>query len=346
MIFLLIVFYPYPCPSISIVKAQTIIVQPVNVQSTNEQPVIVHPVGGLGNQLFQYAAAYALARKRNSFLHICLPSEWENSMNDENLVIFSATDRSNLLWAFNITNENTMFDGYNDPSNDLTVNDAMYFANENAVLDGNVPNDKMINLSGYFESEIFFKNYKKEILRQLTFRENIIEKFKDQINNFASIITLTESVAVHVRRGDFVSENRLIPISYYEDAIKRMKMEIAKDDERRNVTFFVFSDDIDKVKADFENISENFIFVSNKDLSRLADFMLMAMCKHIITGNSTFSWWAAYLNRNENKIVIAPLPKFPPEWYKDQHFEEIYTKIYGGSLTYPSEWIAINPFKS
>ncbi len=321
---------------------------------TKLPPVIVQPLGGLGNQMFQFVAAYSLAKTRNAKLYLCLPNNWESSMNSKQLLeSHVTTDRSYLLWAFNIFYDNilianefgcTRMTNFSD-----TKNTEMYFVNESTILNnGNIPIDKAIYLAGYFESEIFFQSHQSEIIRQFTLKPEIERQLESSVQHFASTISyVTESVAVHVRRRDFISENRLIPISYYENAIKRMKIDIARaGGDTKKITFFVFSDDIDVVKSDFQNIAESFVFVSNKQLSQLADFMLMTMCKHIIVANSTFSWWTAYLNRNKKRIIIAPLPRNPQEWTESQHFDEFYTRIYGGNLSYPQKWITINPFRN
>lgn len=313
-------------------------------------PVIVQPLGGLGNQMFQFVAAYSLAKKRNSELYLCLPNNWESSMNSEQIMEFRATDRSYLLWAFNIVSDNILIAnefGCTKMTNFSGIeNTKMHFTSEGTILSSNMPIDNVVYLAGYFESEIFFKPHEIDIVRQLTLKTKIREQLELSVKDFASIISATESVAVHVRRRDFISENRLLPMSYYENAIEKMKIEISKTDARDKVTFFVFSDDIDAVKSDFRHMTENFVFVSNKDLSQLADFMLMMMCKHIIVANSTFSWWTAYLNGNKKKIVIAPLPRNPQEWTESQHFDAFFTEIYGGNLSYPQKWITINPFKN
>ncbi len=305
--------------------------------------VILDPIGGLGNQLFQYSAAYALAKKRNSYLYLCLPHDWRNALRGGHLTQFDANDRSNLLNAFDISYEYIVIKYESECKN--MKSDGTHFVDEIALLTNTVPaTGKMVFLSGYFESEIFFKSYRNEILQQFTLKPMISDQLEIAIYGFASIISVSESVAVHVRRRDFNSSSdyRVLPISYYQEAINQMKTENSKRASAKNLTFFVFSDDINQVKVDFENISENFVYVSNTDLSRLADFILMTMCKHIIIANSTFSWWAAYLNKHKNKIVIAPMPKFPKG---NQSLNKLHTEIYGGKLTYPDNWLTINPLK-
>lgn len=321
-----------------------------HVDATKPSPVIVQPFGGLGNQLFHFAAAYSLAKKRNSDLYICLPSNWEIGTNSVYLMKFYATDRSYLLWAFNILYENIFIGnetGCTKMTNITGVNGTkFYFVNERTMLSNNMPTDHVLYVAGCFESETFFKTHANEIVRQFSPKMDVRKLLENSINDYASIMSTTESVAVHIRRGDFITENRLLPMTYYEAAIERMKMEIAKMGGTKKIKFFVFSDDIEAVKLEFRNATENLVFVSNKNLSRLADFMLMKRCKHIIIANSTFSWWAAYLNDNENKIIIAPLPKFPRDWYDRQQFDDFSMKLFGGNLSYPDTWITIDPFKS
>lgn len=303
-------------------------------------PVIVRPIGGIGNQMFQYAAAYSLAKRRNSDLYLCLESNWESFTNNDNLLHFDVTDRSFSLWAFSISYDKIILENGSETKNPETN-----FVDEKSVFTNGVPDCGMVYLYGYFESETFFESYKQEIMQRLSLKTKVEKQLESSVNSFSSEISSTESVAIHVRRKDFSLEHRFLPISYYEDAINRMKTEIAnKVGERKDVTFFVFSDDIDRVKSEFASLTENFVFVSNVNSSRLADFVLMKMCKHIITGNSTFSWWAAYLNDYVLKIVIAPLPKFQAEWYANQNFDELHHQIYGGNLTYPRTWITVNPF--
>ncbi|XP_037042926.1 O-antigen biosynthesis glycosyltransferase WbnK-like [Bradysia coprophila] len=321
------------------------------ILAPKSKPVIVQPGGGIGNQLFQFAAAYSLAKRRNSDLYICVPSNWESSMDSEFLLKFYATDRSYLLSAFNILYQQTVIGtetGCKEMADLAGVNATeKWYVNERTILDiGNIPKDQVVHVDGCLESEIFFKPFESEVIRQFSLKNHVREMVDQSIKDFASIILSTDSVAIHIRRGDFIWENRLIPISYYEAAIKRMKIEMAKIGATTDITFFVFSDDIDAVKTDFRNMTENFVFVSNKGLSRVADFVLMTMCKHLIVANSTFSWWAAYLNGNEKKIIIAPLPKFPKDFYESQCFDEFYMQIYGGNLTYPDKWITVDPFNN
>ena len=112
----------------------------------------------------------------------------------------------------------------------------------------------------------------------------------------------SNSVAVHIRRGDYVGDpvlGDLVPIEYYERAVNIIKEKVS------NPKFYVFSDDSEWSKANL--CLDNCVYVDwNKGLDSYKDMYLMALCKHNIIPNSSFSWWGALLNKNPNKIVINP----------------------------------------
>jgi hypothetical protein len=131
---------------------------------------------------------------------------------------------------------------------------------------------------------------------------------------------------VHIRRGDFISEKRLIPITYQVKAMQNI-LTIHPD-----AHFFIFSDDVSFVRSAFSNL-KNVTIASDENTRSIEELQLMSKCKHIIIANSTFSWWAAYLNKNPNKIVIAP------NYFADPIIENDYLESF-----YKIEWIKIDPF--
>ena len=118
-------------------------------------------------------------------------------------------------------------------------------------------------------------------------------------------ITKEESVSIHVRRGDYITNKgfNVLPIEYYKRALKHVKGNI-----------FVFSDDILWCKQNFKDVT----FVQMEDF---LEFELMKLCAHNIIANSTFSWWAAFLNDNPNKIIIAP-----KQWRERKEDQEKFIK--------------------
>lgn len=155
-------------------------------------------------------------------------------------------------------------------------------------------------LDGYWQSERYFKNVEKDIRYEFVF-----EPIEDQINiEFAKQISAENSISIHVRKGnDFRSKSRFdtCGIGYYRRAIEEMRNKV------RDPVFYVFSDNFEWCDANLSfierrNIDWNEAFGSHSYI----DMQLMTLCKHNIIANSTFSWWAGWLNSNIDKIVIAP----------------------------------------
>jgi hypothetical protein len=154
-------------------------------------------------------------------------------------------------------------------------------------------------LIGYYQSEKFFKHCEEIIRDQFEFKSDIVESVLEQYP------TIKESLSIHIRRGDYVNQpnhHPTIPVSYYEKILN----EISQDYK----SIFVFSDDIDWVKERF--VGEKFIFPSFNYHNDMNSFVLMSLAKDNVIGNSTFSWWAAWLNKNKDKKVFAPNYK---QWF-------------------------------
>jgi hypothetical protein len=145
-------------------------------------------------------------------------------------------------------------------------------------------------------------------MRNLTVRDKILS---------------SNSVSIHVRRGDYlqlINERLLVCDShYYERAIDEIARRI------ENPCFFIFSDDIEWCKIQFSYLPEKTFIDWNRNFNSYKDMHLMSLCKYNIIANSSFSWWAAWLNNYPQKIVIAPrlwfndrqdLSYVPPSWIK------------------------------
>ncbi len=153
-----------------------------------------------------------------------------------------------------------------------------------------------VKLFGYFQSWKYFKHCEDKIRDLFTFSDQI----KNKVNNKYAALRLPglNTCSVHVRRGDYIGNHfhEVCHLEYYNDAINEIKNRVNID------LFVVFSDDVAWCKENFKG--EEFLFI--KDNSNVEDLYLMSCCKHNIIPNSSFSWWGAWLNANENKIVIAP----------------------------------------
>ncbi|KAG4065472.1 hypothetical protein HA402_002706 [Bradysia odoriphaga] len=315
-------------------------------------PVILETHFGLGNQLFQYAAAYSIARKRNSDLYICVEkANVHLTKNAPISMVFDPWDRTYGLGRFKIPHDKILI----KPNKNTTCESLLsaskhipsFDATDEAVVKCEIPVDTIVKVNGYFESEIFFHEYKEELLKMFVLNDEA--NIERETKEFLRQIRETESVCVHVRKGDFDSgSGRRLPTSYYSEAMALMDETLADlPNVQSNRTFFIFSDDIESVRKDFEGSiamdKYRMVFVSNRKYSRYHDLFLMTRCRHSIMSNSTFSWWAAYLNRYKDKIVIAPLPKFKDTYNFWNHPYARLVKNLQHYWSYPSSYLVIQP---
>jgi hypothetical protein len=254
--------------------------------------IIIKLQGGLGNQLFQWAFGKSLSIDLNTEIYFDLSFLNQN--------IPGITKRHLELNKFPLIKEKPL---------DIVYNQPLYVINDNT----NIKNiDKSLNyyLNGYFQKEKYFKHNKEILLKSLTF-----ESIKN--NEFYKPIINSNSVSLHIRRTDYLLHQHHHPvqdIQYYNDALSSVK----KYDQ-----IFIFSDDIDWCKNNLKY--KNITYVSGQ--SNLEDLILMSLCKNNIIANSSFSWWSAYLNLNENKIVVAPKKWFGKNQNNDGMIPETWTII-------------------
>lgn len=159
---------------------------------------------------------------------------------------------------------------------------------------------KSIYLDGYFQSYKYFDPIKEVLLADFSLKNSFSsegQKIKEDIE------LAKEAVALHIRRGDYATirkdYNGLCGLAYYEQSIN----EILK--KHSQIKLFIFSDDIAWAKNNLK-FNQPMVFVSRPSLSDAEELILMSLCRHQIIANSTFSWWAAWLNKNPQKIIIAP----------------------------------------
>lgn len=293
-------------------------------------------MGGLGNQMFQYAAARHLAYLHKTELRIDGSNFSRLTPNQEHtqqLTFFnlSAHQASNaeirqviepaqpLLRmimciaglmgrpAFKWKSPNI----YKEPASNRFKLDILELGHDTYLL-------------GHFNSYKYFAPIRNELLEEYTPREALSPAAQDILRQ----IEASNSVSIHIRRGDYVEDpgvykgiNGIITDRYYRNAIEHIASIIT------SPHFFVFSNDMLWVKKNFKIPHEVTYVDFNLPQRGFEDLWLMSRCKHNITaGASTFSWWAAYLNTNEKKIVVRtqnvnndpefnhPEDYFPPEW--------------------------------
>jgi len=291
--------------------------------------VISNIIGGLGNQMFQYAAGRSLAEKYGDFT--CLdvrqfPKYKLHNGFELHRVFTIDSPIASFEEIKNLIGWRSYRIGHRLVScKHLSFLRGNHFYIENAFpYDDNffsLPNN--IYISGYWQSYRYFLTHQSIIRNQFKFKP-IIQGLNREI---ADRIINCNAVSLHFRRGDYVSNHRTNSIhgtcstKYYYSAMHYIQNHIKKP------VYFIFSDDIDWVKRNFSIGREYYFIYHNTGTESYNDMRLMSMCNHHIIANSSFSWWGAWLNPIRDKIVIAPYRWFndpsksthsltPPTWIK------------------------------
>lgn len=280
--------------------------------------IIVKLMGGLGNQMFQYAAARRLAHVHSA--HLKLDLSWFDN------IAVSETPRSYGLHVFAIRADIAETEELNrfgmtgagalkkvlakllHPLSPWTCIRERHFHFDPRVL--NAPDNTYLN--GSWQSEKYFRDIESIIREEFTFRNA-----PDPLNmEMAEEIRGTNSISVHVRRGDYVS-NALArevlgtsSMDYYHKAVEKIAAAVI------NPKFFLFTDDIEWANNNFDIGFPITMVTQNNNENSHEDLRLMTLCKHNIIANSSFSWWGAWLNTNQNKIVIAC-----KNWFRSQNYD-------------------------
>lgn len=176
-------------------------------------------------------------------------------------------------------------------------------------------------LDGYWQTEKYFKEIEQIIRQEFHFKQTPNSKEQKLLDKIAA----EKSISIHVRRGDYVNHplhGNVCTLDYYRQAIEIIRSKV------HGPVFYIFSDDIEWCKKHFDFIDAIFID-SNTKKDGYKDLQLIASCKHNIIANSSFSWWGGWLNENPNKIVIAP-----NKWLNRGDLD------YSGAV--PDRWIKIS----
>jgi hypothetical protein len=294
--------------------------------------LIVRITGGIGNQLFQYAfiRSLSLKLKKKFFLDLSWYRNYSKfeDINNPN----SATKREYLLNHFNIS-ENILSPIYlsisHRLSNYLTINNLFFNYFQYSVInetefDINQLPDKNLYFRGFWQNSKLFTEYSDIIKKEFSLKDKLSKENQIYLDKINSV----NGIAVHIRRGDLLSRPVAVedqPYSteeYYQEGISIIKRKVS------NLDLFVFSDDINWVEANLTfNLPTTYINSKGPDYEH---FYLMSNCNHHIIANSTFSWWAAWLNNYKNKIVISP-----KWWYRNP--------IKNNKIIWiPDDWIILN----
>jgi hypothetical protein len=263
--------------------------------------------GGLGNQMFQYALYLALKRQgRNVILDTSLFNYTKMHNGYELERCFGFNDLKVKVSRWGIL-KLRFFLKYN-------IGSVVYA--DKSHYDIKVFKTKSRYLNGCWQSEKYFSQIQDEIQEVFEFKNIDTENQK-----LAKEIQSTNSVSLHIRRGDYLGNSKYEGVcseEYYLKAINRLNKEISS---HNDAVFYVFSDDIEFVNQFTSKLNiKTKIIAHNKSEDSYKDMYLMSRCKHNIIANSSFSWWGAWLNNNSNKIVVAPKNWFgnsTEDCYKD-----------------------------
>jgi len=237
-------------------------------------------IGRLGNQMFQYATLRGIANTHG--YEFTIP---ESDFNDE--------------W-----NDHQLFDAFNLPYlkskgrvSDKFLQERQF--NYDSELVEQCPDD--ISLYGYFQTERYFSHIADSIKEDFTFKKDVVTNCKEVMEE------LSEPIALHVRRTDYVEKSQDHPpcsLEYYHTALKRFN-------EKRPVV--IFTDDVQWCKD--QDIFSPDRFLISETGNNVYDLCLMTLCTDYIIANSSFSWWGAWLSQNPDPKVIAPKTWFGSTGY-------------------------------
>lgn len=273
--------------------------------------IIVNLSGGLGNQMFQFAFANSVAKKyefevRFSTDFLSIHNGFElNEVFELNLNIVRSSDLFKILgWqAFKIIRKVLSRNKFSIlRKKNFIVEPHYHFW---SFYDKSIINNSYLH--GYWQSHKYFFS-RDEIISNFKFKKELSVDNLEVLQRIQS----KNSVSIHVRRGDyqnFKSIHKVCEQDYYDIAIDKI-LSLFPD-----AFFYIFSDDINWVNNNFKKIANKKEVVSiNFGINSVNDMRLMSLCNHNIISNSSFSWWAAYLNMNSTKTVIAPR-----EWFTNQN---------------------------
>lgn len=282
------------------------------------QKVVIKIYGGLGNQLFCYACGYAVSKENKCGLVIDTSQQDNDSFRIVDIVKFKIKYNDRITFKKGnsfidkaIVNKIRLLKGIGSAVHSIKEKKICKYDPLIFELNG-----RSVYLQGYWQSYRYFQKYRDDLLRMFVpiselsqYCTGIIEKIKESRN----------SIAIHIRRGDYVSIGCNLGAHYYKNAIEYMERYF-----RSDTRYFIFSDDYEFAMefADLYKELNMLVMVNLENNSTIDDLFIMSHCENQIIANSSYSWWAAWLNQNANKIVICPEVQswtgdfYPDNWIK------------------------------
>jgi len=284
--------------------------------------IIVRLKGGLGNQLFQYAAGRRLAQHHKTILKIDISIFESYKVHEYSLGVFNiqeniaSADEIGSLTARDKGIKNLILRIFGKPRARINEN---HFHFDRRIL--SLPDN--VYLDGYWQSEKYFSGIFDIIKSEFTVKAPQVGRNKE----ISGMIYSAESVSLHIRRGTYLKPpynytHGICPPEYYYSGIKYLESKI------KHPHFFVFSDDPQWARDNLK-LSYPVSYVDNNSAGKgYEDLRLMSQCKYHIIANSTFSWWGAWLSNYPGKIIIAP-----KRWFN--------VSRHNAADVYPARWVKL-----
>lgn len=280
---------------------------------------IIRFKGGLGNQMFQYAFLKSLMQRGRDvrgnlgfyrlhpdLMHFCLTDVFSNI--DIQFIEDNIFNKIDKRWKRIKEQEDILKEFL------FNYSERFFWVEDSKFYDEHVFETRNCVFVGYWQTEKYFKHIRSELLNDFSFHpgDTKFEKMKIELKGHK------DYVSIHIRRCDYLKNPEiygdLSATNYYYNAKKYISTRV------NNPIYVYFSDDIQWVKENFKD--KNGIYIEENlfdDYQVWYDMCLMSCCANNIIANSSFSWWAAWLNQNENKNIISPEP-----WFLNCDMSDIY----------------------
>lgn len=271
--------------------------------------VIVNIQGRLGNQMFGFAL-YKQLVKMGKDVYVDLSHNRLSEEKRRERAVFAIEPNIGLFGLpYKVVDDDIALEYLKEKENKTFVKRwkyrifpqkcKCYEEKATAVFDKNVLKLNDVYLNGYWQSEKYFLGVIDEVKQMYQFPD----LFSDYQRKMLEKIESTQSVSVHIRRGDYLNYPEIygtVTMDYYKKAMDYLQ------NRKENIKFYVFTNDVIWARENFAG--KNIIVVEDSDelITGNLDMYLMARCKDNIIANSSFSWWAAWLNNHKGKSVIAP----------------------------------------
>jgi len=243
---------------------------------------LIGPYGRLGNQMFQYAALIGVATKQG--LEYGVDYRRGDSRTWKEFPVDNTFSLMGIDKPFNLSAKECLsqYPSYEEARHEFHFQEKFFRCGDNVML------------YGYFQTDKYFSHCQEIIRKEFTFRPEIVEEAKKFLADKSS----RETVSIHIRRGDYLADSAhgICDSSYYERAI-------ATQFSDKPYNFIVITDDTPWAKTNVAKADNIFVCEAG---NQYVDMCVMSLCDHNIIVNSTFSWWASWLNINPNKKIVAP----------------------------------------